>query len=190
MVPTMRAIPLMRLSLLSIWPLTFSFGSFPARPSDAPPDVDKDPDVLWSSWDDFELLCLDIENIPVTTLIFCKRNQSKKFYFTLKNNTSVELLLMNKLLTLFYRCCRICHVECFSAFILLDNGKQIKIKSEYEIKSFLKNMFFSKSRLSKRTTLLHNSAVALNLKENFIKDISVQRHVKMRRREREREIES
>ena len=180
----MRAIPLMRLSLLSIWPLTFSFGSFPARPSDAPPDVDKDPDVLWSSWDDFELLCLDIENIPVTRRIFCKRNQSKKIYFN-PWKISVELLLMNKLLTLFYRCCRICHVECVSAFILLDNGKQIKIKSEYEIKSFLKNMFFSKSRLSKRSTLLHYSAVALNLKENFIKDISVQRHVKMRRRERE-----
>ena len=54
----------------------------------------------------------------------------------------------------------------------------------------LKNMFFSKSRLSRRSTLLYYAAVALNLKENFFKDISVQRHVKKREREREREREN
>ena len=48
-------------------------------------------------------------------------------------------------------------------------------------------MFFSESRLSRRSTLLYYAAVALNLKENFFKDISVQRHVKKRERERERE---
>ena len=47
-------------------------------------------------------------------------------------------------------------------------------------------MFFSESRLSRRSTLLYYAAVALNLKENFFKDISVQRHVKKRERERER----
>ena len=50
-------------------------------------------------------------------------------------------------------------------------------------------MFFSESRLSRRSTLLYYAAVALNLKENFFKDISVQRHVKKRERERERERE-
>ena len=48
-------------------------------------------------------------------------------------------------------------------------------------------MFFSESRLSRRSTLLYYAAVALNLKENFFKDISLQRHVKKRERERERE---
>ena len=48
-------------------------------------------------------------------------------------------------------------------------------------------MFFSESRLSRRSTLLYYAAVALNLKENFFKDISVQRHVKKREREREKE---
>ena len=51
-------------------------------------------------------------------------------------------------------------------------------------------MFFSESRLSRRSTLLYYAAVALNLKENFFKDISVQRHVKKREREREREREN
>ena len=95
---------------------------------------------------------------------------------------------MYELLTLFYRCGRICHVECVLVFILLIR-KPIKLKSKNKIKCFLKNMFFSKSRLSRRSTLFYYAAVALNLKENFIKDISVQRHVKMRSAERERDRE-
>ena len=63
-VPTIRAIPLRRLSFLSIWPLTFSLPIVPPPPG-APPDV-LAPEFadLWSSWDEFELLCFDTEKIP------------------------------------------------------------------------------------------------------------------------------
>ena len=58
--------PLIRLSLLSIWPLTFSFPIVPPPPPGGPPDeAESKLDSLCSSCDDFEFFSLDTENIPI-----------------------------------------------------------------------------------------------------------------------------
>ena len=54
------------LTLLSIWPLTFSFPVVPPPPPGGPPDeAESKLDNLCSSCDDFEFFSLDTENIPV-----------------------------------------------------------------------------------------------------------------------------
>ena len=81
MVPTIRAMPLIRLSLLSIWPLTFSFPVVPPPPPGGPPDeAESKLDNLCSSCDDFEFFSLDTENIPVKNQKETNKRESNSYH--------------------------------------------------------------------------------------------------------------